>query len=239
MRHNNDLHIAHGNHANCLPNAQSDTGYHTTVQALDPILGVDVGQGVPDSHLRRSVGVHSLALHLDADDLDGLVPRAETTTQTGCENLLPRAQLGVFLLPGSPADALLCQTAETETRSPVRHLADGDGVDSLVDALDALLPVDVHEGGKGALGRDTCCSQLRLGDLDGLHAGAETHGRICLRNTTHDTSTDTSSEITGTEGACVVFGFGGHEEEDGALGGCFNPGPGDETLVDCCTEGID
>lgn len=217
-----------------MPNAQPDAWHHTTVQTPDTILGVDVCQCVPNSHLCRPIRIHGLALHLHADDLDGLVPRAETTTQTRREDLLPRIQLSAILLPSRLADALLRKAAEAETRSPVRHLADGYGIDSLVDAPDSLFPVYIHEGSEGSRGLDACGGHLGLGNLDGLHTSAETHGRICLRDTTHDTSSDTGSEITSTRGARVVFGFGGDEQEDGALGGGLNPGPGDETLVDCC-----
>jgi len=44
---------------------------------------------------------------------------------------------------------------------------------------------------------------------------------------------DAGAEGVGAPGAGVEFGFGGDEEEDGAFGGGFDPGPGDETLVDC------
>jgi hypothetical protein len=72
-----------------------------------------------------------------------------------------------------------------------------------------------------------------LGDLDRLHAGAETHGGIGLCNTTGDTTKDTTAELGGAGLAGVVLGLGSDEEKDGTLAGCFNPGPGDETLVDC------
>jgi hypothetical protein len=51
-----------------------------------------------------------------------------------------------------------------------------------------------------------------------------------------DTTTDAGCEVGRAEGAGVVFSFGGDEEEDGAFGGGFNPGPGDETLVDCAEQ---
>ena len=70
-----------------------------------------------------------------------------------------------------------------------------------------------------------------LGDLDGLHAGAETHGGVGLGYTTSDTTDDATTELAGTGAASIVFGFGGDEEEDGALGGSFNPSPRDKTLV--------
>lgn len=72
-----------------------------------------------------------------------------------------------------------------------------------------------------------------LGDLDRLHAGAETHGGVSLGNTTGDTTKDTAAKLRGTSDTGVVLGLGGDEEKDGALAGSFNPSPGDETLVDC------
>jgi hypothetical protein len=70
-----------------------------------------------------------------------------------------------------------------------------------------------------------------LGDLDGLHAGAETHGGIGLGDTTGHTTGDTTEEVVRAKGAGVVLGFGGNEEEDGALGGGLNPGPRNESLI--------
>jgi hypothetical protein len=70
-----------------------------------------------------------------------------------------------------------------------------------------------------------------LGDLDRLHAGTETHGSIGLSDTTSHTTADTTDEVIGTEALSVVFGLGGDEEEDRALGGGLNPGPRNESLI--------
>ena len=72
-----------------------------------------------------------------------------------------------------------------------------------------------------------------LGHLDRLHARAETHGSVSLRETTCHAAGDSRGEVAGAEAAGVVFGFAGDEEEDGAFGRGFDPGPGDEALVDC------
>ena len=72
-----------------------------------------------------------------------------------------------------------------------------------------------------------------LCDFDGLHARAETHCGVGLREAADHAARDTGDEVVGTEGLCVEFGFRGNEEKDGAFGGGFDPGPGDETLVDC------
>lgn len=74
--------------------------------------------------------------------------------------------------------------------------------------------------------------ELGLGDLHGLHAGAEAHGGVGLRDAAGDAAADAGGEVAGAEGAGVVFGFRGDEEEDRAFGGGFDPGPGDEALVD-------
>jgi hypothetical protein len=70
-----------------------------------------------------------------------------------------------------------------------------------------------------------------LGDLDRLHAGTETHGSIGLSDTTSHTTADTTDEVIGTKALSVVFGLGGDEEEDRALGGGLNPGPRNESLI--------
>ncbi len=70
-----------------------------------------------------------------------------------------------------------------------------------------------------------------FGDLDGFHAGAEAHCGVCLGDASSHSAGDAADEVIGSEGFGVVFGFGGYEEEDGAFGGSFDPGPGNETLV--------
>ena len=77
-----------------------------------------------------------------------------------------------------------------------------------------------------------------LRHLDGLHARAEPHGRVGLRQTTGHAADYARAEVVGAEGFGIEFGFAGDKEEDGAFGGGFDPGPGDETLVDCTTYSI-
>lgn len=122
--------------------------------------------------------------------------------------------------------------AETEPAAPVGDLSDGDGVDALVDAADALAAVDVHEGGHGAGGLAAGLDGAVLGHLDRLHARAEAHGRVGLRQAARHAADDAAAEVVRAEALGVVLGLGGDEEEDGALGGGFDPGPGDEALVD-------
>jgi hypothetical protein len=179
-------HVTNCNHADSLPNAQPDTGSDTAVETSDAVVGVDVLEGVADSHLLGAVGVLLLTLHLDADDLDGLVPGAEATTQGAGQDLLRGAELLAVLLAGGGADPALGETAETETATPVCHLADGNGVDALVDTTDTLLAVDAHEGLEGGGGLDAGGGHLVLGDFDRLHAGAEAHGGVSLGDTADD-----------------------------------------------------
>lgn len=226
------LHIAKSNHANSLPNAETNAGSDTTVKTLDAVLAVDVAESVADSHLLGTVGVLLLALHLDTDDLNGLVPCTQTTTDGRSEDLLPGVELLLVALAGDVADTTLSQTAETEARAPVGHLTNSDSVDTLVDTLDTLLAVDIHESSKGGLRSNTRSDLLVLGNLNSLHASAEAHGGVSLSNTTSNTSDDTTSELVGTSGASVVLGLGGHEEQDSALGGSLNPGPRDQALVE-------
>lgn len=112
-------------------------------------------------------------------------------------------------------------------------MTNGNGVDTFVNSPDTFLAVDVHEGGHGTVRLDSGFRHVGLGDFDGFHTGAETHGSIGLSNTTCHSSGDTSGKFTGAEGAGVPFGFGGDEEEDGTFGGGFDPGPWDKSLVNC------
>lgn len=228
-----NLHITHSNHANSLPNAESNTRNNATVQASKTVLAVDILESLSDGKVRRSVWIRSLALHLHTDNLDRLVPCGKTTTKGRCQNLLECAELGSLLLVGHLADTVLGQTRQTETRTPVGHLADGDCVDTLVDTLDTLLAVDVHESNECGWWLDAGSSHLRLCDLDGLHASAEAHSGVRLCDTTSNTSRDTSCEVTSTKGASIVLGLRCDEEENGTLGGSFDPSPWDKTLVNC------
>ncbi|KAB8339217.1 hypothetical protein FH972_022151 [Carpinus fangiana] len=204
-----------------------------------------------DAELLGAVGVLGLGLHLDANNLDRLcrksareqgsdkhretylVPRTQTTTKTTGQDLLRDTQLIVLALAGEALDGVLGDSAQPETRAPVGDLAHGNSVDALVDAADALGAVNGHEGLDGAWGLHAGGGDLVLCDLDGLHAGAEAHGRVGLRQAADHATCDAADEGGGAEGACVVLGLGGDEEQHGAFGGGFDPGPGDETLVDC------
>lgn len=225
-------HVTDGNHANGLPDTKTNARSNTTVEAADAILAVNVAESVSDRHLLGAVGVLLLALHLDADNLDGLVPGAETTADRGSKDLLHGRELLVAALASGGANPALGETRETKAGAPVGHLADSNSVNTLVNTADTLTAVNVHEGGKGRLGLDTRSCHLVLGDLDSLHAGAKSHGSIGLSDTTGNTADDASAELASTSVARVELSLGSDEEQDGALGRSFNPGPGDETLVD-------
>lgn len=101
-------------------------------------------------------------------------------------------------------DTLLGQPRQTEAGTPVGHLANRDRVDTLINTSNTLLAVDVGEHGEGARGLDAGRCLLVARDLDRLHACAETHGSVRLRDTTENTSGDTSEEGSGTERAGIV-----------------------------------
>lgn len=225
------LHVTKSNHADGLPDAQTNTRSHTTVETTDAIAVVDVLESLADGQVLGAVRVRGLALHLDTDNLNGLVPGGQTTTETGSQDLFRGGQLSAFLLVGNLADSRLSETGQTEAGTPVGSLANGDGIDTTVDTADTFLAVDIHEGREGAGGLHTGGGHLVLGDLDGLHAGAEAHGSVGLSDTASHTTADTGDKVIGTEGAGVVFGLGGDEEENRTLGGCLNPGPRNESLV--------
>lgn len=225
------LHVTKCHHADGLPDSQTHTGSHTPVQSLDAVLVVDVLGGLAHGEVLGAVGVISLALHLDTDHLNGLVPGRETTTETGSQDLLKRVELLTLILVGDLANSGFSQARETEAGSPVGGLANGNGVDTTVDTTNALLAVDIHESREGAGGLDALGGHLVLGDLDGLHAGTETHGRVCLCDTTDHTSSDTGGEVGRTKHLGTELRLRCDEEEDGALSGGLNPGPRNETLI--------
>lgn len=226
-----NVHVTKSHHADSLPNTQTNTGRNTTVQTLEAVGIVDILESLADGQVLGTVRVLSLALHLNPNNLNRLVPSRQTTTETRGKHLLPSRQLLALLLAGDLADGRLGQTGQTEAGTPVGSLANGDGVDTTVDTADTLLAIDVHERGKGAGGLDAGRGHFVLGNLDGLHAGAETHGGVGLGDTTSHTTGNTTDEVVRTQGAGLVFGFGGDEEEHGALGGGLNPGPRNESLI--------
>lgn len=69
-----DLHVTKSHHADGLPDTQANTGCHTAVQTLDTVRVVDVLESFADSKVLGAVGVLSLALHLNPDHFDRLVP---------------------------------------------------------------------------------------------------------------------------------------------------------------------
>lgn len=225
-------HVTDGNHANGLPDTKTNARDNTTVEATDTALAVNVAERVSNRHLLGAVGVFLLALHLHADNLNGLVPGAETTTDRGSKDLLHGRELLIAALAAGGADPALGEARETETGAPVGHLADSNSVDTLVNATNALAAVNVHEGSKCRLGLDTSSCHLMLGNLDGLHAGAEAHSGIGLGDTTSDTTSDTSAKLASASIARVELSLRRDEEQDGALGRSFDPGPGNKTLVD-------
>jgi hypothetical protein len=229
--------IAKGDHADGLPHAEADARGHAAVEASQAIGLVDVAEGLGDGQVLGPVGVVFHALHLDADDLDGLVPGGEATAETrgqdllGGSEFLTRLAIVSAVLAGDTADGGLREAREAEARAPVGGLADGDGVDALVDAAQALTAVDVAEGLPGGRRGLALGGELVAGDLDGLHAGAEADGGVGLGDTTRHTAGNAGDEVGGAGGLGVVLGFGGDEEEDGALGRGLNPGPRNEALV--------
>jgi len=72
-----------------------------------------------------------------------------------------------------------------------------------------------------------------LCDFDCFHACAETHCSVGLGNTTNHASANATDEVRCAEGFGVVFCFGSDEEKNGSFGGGFDPGPRNQSLVDC------
>ena len=182
------VHITKSNHADCLPDTETDSGGDTAVQALHTVVGVDVLRCGRDVEVLGAIRVDSLGLKLNTDDLDGLVPRAQTATKGRSGDLLENTQLLAALLAGHPADTSLSNTGQTEARTPVGDLAHSDGVDTAIDTTETLGAPDLHECLHGARGLSASSCDLVLCDLDCLHAGAEAHGSVGLRKTTGHTT---------------------------------------------------
>ena len=226
-----NVHVTKSHHADSLPNTQTNTGRNTTVQTLEAVGIVDILERLADGQVLGTVRVLGLALHLNPNNLNRLVPGGQTTADTRGDNLLASAQFLAVLLTGRAADSVFSQSGKTETRTPVGGLTDCDGVDTLVDTTDTFLAVDVHECLPGAGGLDASSGHLVSGDHDSFHAGTESDSRISLRNTTGHTTDDTSTKIRCAKASGIVFGLGCDEEQHGTFGGSLNPGPGNETLV--------
>lgn len=86
-------HVAERDHAHRLPDAEADARHDAAVEAAHAALPVDVLERVADGHLLGPVGVVLLALHLDAHDLDRLVPGRQAAAERGRQDLLRHAEL--------------------------------------------------------------------------------------------------------------------------------------------------
>src|SRR2546423_13736120 len=109
------IHITQSNHTNRLPNAQPNARSNATIQPPDAVLSVNVLQSLAHSQILWAVRIFGLALHLDSNDLNRLIPRAQATTKTTCEDLLHTAKLRSILLACQLADASLGQPGKTES----------------------------------------------------------------------------------------------------------------------------
>lgn len=227
-----DLHITERNHADRLPNTKRNTRRNTTIEPFDAVLRVHVLRSRAHSQLLRPVRVLGLALHLDTDNLDRLIPRTETTTECAGQNLLTNTKLLTTILARELPNPVLGDPTQSESRSPVRDLPHSDRIHTLVDPANALGTVNPHERRNRAGRLHAGRRDLMLGDLDRLHAGAEAHGGVGLRKPASHAAADAGNEVGCAERLGVVFGFGGDKEEDGAFGRGFDPSPGDEALVD-------
>jgi len=98
-----------------LPDTQSNTGSNTSVKTLHTVLAVDVLGCRGHSHLLRPVGVLRLTLHLNANDLDRLVPSGETTTDSRCQDLLWHRKLLAFRLASQRSNTVLSHTRQSES----------------------------------------------------------------------------------------------------------------------------
>ena len=194
VRQQKNLHITQGNHANRLPNAEPNAWGNAPIQPLETIIRIDVLCSSCNRHLLRAIRILLLALHLNTDDLNWLIPSAEATAQGTSGDLLDHGELLMLTFPSRLPDARLSNTAEAEAGAPVRDLAHSDGIDTLIDAANALGAPDLHECLHCARRLLPRRGHLVLGDLDCLHAGTEAHGRVGLRQTADHTTRNTANE---------------------------------------------
>lgn len=188
-------HVTKSHHADSLPHTQGDTRSNSSVKSLNTVGLINILEGLAHGKLLRAVWIVGLALHLDSNDFNRLIPSGQSTTKTRRADLLDRTQLFFFVLPGGIPNRTLRQARQPKTGTPVGGLTDGDCIDTLIDAADPFFTVDTHECLPGAGRLHTRRRHLVSGNLDSLHAGTEAHGGICLSNTTTHTSSDTSHEV--------------------------------------------
>lgn len=248
--------IPQSNHTHRLPNPQSNPRRNTPVQSFDTILLVNVRESVADGHLRRTVRVDGFGLHFHAHDFDGLVPGRETSSESGGEDSFWGGEFLSFGFTVEGADAVFTRrqsdvsrelssgvpkrkrmlysrnTTQPKPRPPISNLPHSNRINSLINPSNSLGAIDPHERRKRARRFDSRFHSLVLRDLHRLHARAESHGRVGLCETARHATADARDKVAGAEGFGVEFSFRGDEEEDGAFGRGFDPGPGDESLVD-------
>jgi len=121
-----------------------------------------------------------------------------------------------FVVEG--ADAVFSNATQPKPRPPIGNLPNSNSINSLINPPNPLSAINPHESSKRARRFNPRFHGLVLGDLDGFHARAESHGRVGLCETARHAAADARDEVGGAEGFGVEFGFRGDEEEDGAFG---------------------
>lgn len=136
--------------------------------------------------------------------LNRLIPSTQTTTKNTSQDFLPYGQFITFTLSSSLSDTLLSEPAQTEPGTPIGHLSNRNSVNTSVDTRDTILAVDIGKDAKSRLRLNSRGSLFVTGDFGRLHTGTESHGSICLRNTTDNTPRDTGGEAPSSESPSMV-----------------------------------
>lgn len=134
-------------------------------------------------------------------------------------------------------------------RAPVGALSDSDSVDTLVDTSETLLAVDLSKESPRRGRLDAGSRDLVTRDLGRLHTRRETcgassavaprggprithtHRGVCLGDSAGHTTQQSGNSRVDAHAKRLLLDLGRGEDEDGTLGGCFDPCLGRHQLI--------
>ena len=107
-----------------MPNAQTNARSDSTVQSPDTVLLINILHRFADSQILWAVRIIRLALHLNSNNFNGLIPRAQATTKSTREDFLHTAKLLSVLLDVYEDAALpiVPELGEIAVQKPFVHL---------------------------------------------------------------------------------------------------------------------
>lgn len=194
-------------HDHCLPNTETNSRSHTPIESLDTIVFVDPFGSSGYGHFFRSTGSFQLRLHFHANNFNRLIPGWKSTLVK--YNKPPMADASIFWGPGKGFFSSLlpkyifriCSSAKLERPNldpQLVHCLTATAftplliprIPSLWNISRAILIVDRF----GPVPFDLVTSTVWIKFIY-FHESTESHGCICLSNTSSHASQHRTAKI--------------------------------------------